>query len=57
MNIFSPGSREFKIEARKMRQAARVLRREVKEINRIAKQKGISPKYVKLNEENTGERI
>ena len=37
-----------------MWRAARAAWREVKEINRIAKLTGVSPKYVRLNEENIG---
>lgn len=56
MNIFSNTSLKFQIEIHKMRLADKTVREEVAEINRIAKEKGISPKYVTgLSENKSGD--
>ena len=51
MNIFSNKSLKFQLEINKIRENDEAVRREVAEINRIAKESGVSAKYVRLNED------
>jgi hypothetical protein len=50
MNIFSNHSLKFQLEINKIRENAEALKLEVAEINRLAKESGVSAKYVRLNE-------
>jgi hypothetical protein len=51
MNIFTNHSLKFQLEINKIRENDEALKLEVAEINRIAKESGVSAKYVRLNED------